>query len=205
MQLTRLFARCLDAPYLQAEKSANYYSERIGGLLYIYLQSSDGYEDWKHNFDFPARPYRRMGKTVWYAHRGFTKVWRAIEPHVAPVIADPGLQGIVTVGYSHGGALAVFCHEYIWYHRPDLRLRIHGYSFGGPRVLWGNPTDEIRSRWNRFTVVRNIDDLITHLPPRALGYSHVGTLLQIGEKGKYSRIDAHRKESILTELKAARM
>jgi len=201
MTLTQLFERCLDAPYLQAAESANYYAERIGGLLYIYLQSSDGGEDWKNNLDFPARPYRRMGETVWYAHRGFVKVWRAIEPHLAPLIADPRLQGIVTVGYSHGGALAVFCHEYVWYHRPDLRYRIGGYSFGGPRVLWGKRTEDILSRWERFTVVRNLDDLITHLPPRALGYFHVGNLLEIGEEGKYSRIDAHRRESILAELR----
>lgn len=201
MTLTQLFERCLDAPYLQAAESANYYAERIGGLLYIYLQSSDGGEDWKNNLDFPARPYRRMGETVWYAHRGFVKVWRAIEPLLAPLIADPRLQGIVTVGYSHGGALAVFCHEYVWYHRPDLRYRIGGYSFGGPRVLWGKRTEDILSRWERFTVVRNLDDLITHLPPRALGYFHVGNLLEIGEKGKYSRIDAHRRESILAELR----
>ena len=104
MTLLQLFARCLEVPYLQAEESANYYTERIGGILYIYLQSSDGGEDWKNNLDFPARPYKQMGKTVWYAHRGFVRVWRAIEPRVAPLIADPLLQGIVTVGYSHGGA-----------------------------------------------------------------------------------------------------
>lgn len=80
MTLLQLFSRCLEVPYLQAVESANYYTERIGGILYIYLQSSDGGEDWKNNLDFPARPYKRMGKTVWYAHRGFVRVWRAIEP-----------------------------------------------------------------------------------------------------------------------------
>ena len=30
MTLLQLFARCLEVPYLQAEESANYYTERIG-------------------------------------------------------------------------------------------------------------------------------------------------------------------------------
>jgi hypothetical protein len=72
-------------------------------------------------------------------------------------------------------------------------------------VLWGKRTEDILSRWKRFTVVRNVDDLITHLPPRVLGYFHVGSLLEIGEKGKYSRIDAHRRESILAELRSERI
>jgi hypothetical protein len=59
------------------------------------------------------------------------------------------------------------------------------------------------SRWERFTVIRNIDDIVTHLPPRALGYTHVGHVLEIGEKGTYSRVDAHRPENILAELKRA--
>jgi len=55
-------------------------------------------------------------------------------------------------------------------------------------------------RWERFTVIRNLDDLVTHMPPAVLGFSHVGELLEIGEKGRYSRVDAHRPENILAEL-----
>ena len=55
-------------------------------------------------------------------------------------------------------------------------------------------------RWERFYVIRNLDDAITHLPPRALGYCHVGNLIEVGVNGKYSAIDAHRPESYLAEL-----
>lgn len=200
MKLSVLFARCLDAPYLQAAESASYYIERKGAVLYTYLQGSDGAQDWKNNLDFPARPYQKTDGATWMAHRGFVKVWRVIEPIVAAAIADPQLQSIVTVGYSHGGALAVLCHEYVWYHRPDLRDRIEGYGFGAPRVLWGVLSPEIKARWDKFTVVRNLDDLVTHLPPSALGYVHVGKLLEIGKAGRYSHIDAHRSENIMREL-----
>lgn len=200
MKMSQLYARCLDAPYAEAAEAASYYIERKGAVLYIYLQDSNGLEDWKNNLDFPARPYHKMENTTWMAHRGFVKVWRMIEPYVSDAISDTRLQSVVTVGYSHGGALAVLCHEYVWFHRPDLREHIEGYGFGAPRVLWGVLSPEVRARWKRFTVVRNIDDLVTHLPPKTLGYTHVGRLLEIGAAGRYSHIDAHRSENIMREL-----
>ena len=83
----------------------------------------------------------------------------------------------------------------------DLRDNLYSYGFGCPRVLWGSKTKEIINRWEKFTVVRNIDDIVTHLPPKILGYFHVGNLLEIGKKGKYSKVDAHKSENILIELK----
>ena len=198
--LAWLFEHCLTADYIQVGRAANYAAVRQGDALYLYFQDSDGAQDWKSNLDFPARPYREMDGIRWYAHRGFVRVWQEIEPYVAPMITDPTLHHVVTVGYSHGGALAVLCHEYLWFHRPDLRRSIEGYGFGCPRVLWGVRSGELLTRWERFFVVRNIDDVVTHLPPRVLGYFHVGHLFEIGEAGKYSRIDAHRAENILAEL-----
>ncbi len=200
MELSWLFRRCLNIDYTGLGNSADVAIENIDATMYIYLECSDGREDWHNNLDFPAKAYKRMGVTAWYAHRGFLKVWKNIEAYIAPYASDGKLENIVTVGYSHGGALAVLCHEYIWYHRPDLRGSIEGYGFGSPRVIWGNVSDEVAARWEKFTVVRNVDDLVTHLPPRVLGYTHVGKMLEIGQKGTYSRVDAHKKENILMEL-----
>lgn len=205
MRTDQLFRRCLEKTYLHTENGGDYAYERRDDTLYIFLQCSDGVTDWKNNLDFPARPYRRMGRTAWYAHRGFLRVWKSVEPHLFPLVKDTSLSRIVTVGYSHGAALAVFCHEYVYFHRPDLRNRIDGYGFGCPRVLWGAPSHTLRSRWERFYVVRNLDDLVTHLPPALLGYRHVGKLLEIGEKGRYNAIDAHRPENILRELSARKV
>jgi hypothetical protein len=81
-----------------------------------------------------------------------------------------------------------------------LRSSIEAYGFGAPRVLWGILGNK-RHRWDNFTVVRNLNDLVTHLPPVIFGYRHVGKLIRIGKRGKYSMIDAHRQENILNELK----
>ncbi len=200
MRLSLLFEKCLHTSYLHSPDGGDYATERIGSTLYIYLEHSDGDEDWKTNMDFPARSYQRMGKTAWRAHRGFLKVWKSMEPYLADAIADASVQKIVTVGYSHGAALAVLCHEYIWFHRSDLRDVIESYGFGCPRVIWGKQRSDLQKRWENFTVIRNFDDIVTHVPPVFLGYRHVGKMLEIGEMGKYSAIDAHREENILKEL-----
>lgn len=202
MQLSLLFAQCLRAPYVQAGVSASYAVKREGEVLYLFFEGSDGENDWKRNLDFPAKAYKRMGKTVWFAHRGFLKVWKELEPVLATEIAAKTVRKIVITGYSHGAAIAALCHEYVWFHRPDLRNGIEGYGFGCPRVFWGIKGKRIRERWERFTVIRNIDDVVTHLPPALLGYSHVGTLLEIGKRGKYSPVQAHYAKNILTELYA---
>lgn len=200
--LCELFRQCLDAVYANTSGAASYAVRRCGDVLYIYFEASNGAADWKRNLDFPVKAYKRMGITVWFAHRGFLEAWRELEPILSSKIADKSVQKIILTGYSHGAAIAILCHEYVWFTRPDLRASIESYGFGCPRVIWGTPSAEVRRRWDNFTVVRNIDDAVTHLPPAVLGYTHVGNMLEVGVRGKYSSVDAHRPENIAAELEA---
>lgn len=199
--LFMLFERCLSAPYIHIDKtSADYYVELIDDVLYIYLESSSGIYDWESNLNFPAIPYRRMGKSLWFCHRGFLRVWRSIEERISSVIVDKIIKKIITVGYSHGGALATLCHEYVWFNRRDLKDLIEGYAFGAPRVLWGIPIKAVSERWKNFSVIRNANDIVTFLPPKIFGYYHVGNMIEIGDAKSYSPTAAHRPENILYEL-----
>ena len=201
MDLYWLFEKCLSAKYRHDGESANYAIERIGSRLYLFFEDSDGAEDWRINLDFPVKAYKRMGRTAWFAHRGFLGAFKRTEQYLARDISDPSVKSIVVAGYSHGAAIALLCHEYIWFNRPDLRSSLNGYGFGCPRVLWGIIRACVARRWERFLVIRNLDDIVTHLPPAVLGYSHAGDLLEIGERGKYSPIEAHYPENILDELR----
>lgn len=201
MELYDLMLQCTKIPYLQTGIAANYAVKRENEILYVFFEDSDGKTDWKDNLNFPAKAYKRMGRTIWFAHRGFLRVWKELEPVLAPDILDESVRKIVISGYSHGGALAMLCHEYAWYRRPDLRKALEGYGFGAPRVFWGILTPVLKKRWENFTVIRNVNDLITHLPPAFLGFSHVGEMLKIGKKGKYTPIEAHFARNILRELK----
>ncbi len=197
--LKKLFGDCLRRHYRETDVGASWDFSRRGNELRIYFEPSNGTRDWLHNLTFHAVPYHDM-QPPWECHAGFLTCWQSVKPHIAALIADPTVNRVCIVGYSHGAALAVLCHEFIYYHRPDLRGSMLGVGFGCPRVLYGRVPIAIAQRWEQFYVVRNIDDLVTHLPPRALGYFHVGNLITVGEAGRCNAIDAHRPESYLREL-----
>ncbi len=206
MKLSTLFFNLNNTSYIHTKSGLDYAVRGSGTTLYIYFQHSNGELDWKNNLDFPAKPYKEMkckeGKFshTWYAHRGFLRMWKEAETYLSKYILDTRYQKIIVSGYSHGAALALLCHEYIWYNRPDLRHSLEGYGFGCPRVIWGIKSKCHKERWARFYVVKNIDDLITHLPPFIFGYFHVGNMLKIGARGRYSMIRAHFPDSYMTEL-----
>ncbi len=197
--LKNLFLACLQADYHEVDHGGSWAFLRDDRELTLFFEHSHGLTDWLNNLHFTAVPYRDMNPE-WQCHAGFLRVWKSLRPHLIPLIFDPTMTRLTIVGYSHGAALAVLCHEFVYYHRPDLRQTLLGVGFGCPRVLFGCPPPEVAARWERFLVVRNIDDLVTHLPPRALGFCHVGNLVTIGTPNRYSAIDAHRPESYLAEL-----
>lgn len=199
--LKQLFISCLEADYVDAEEDGSFAAVRDGDLLYLFFEKSNGVEDWINNLSYHAVSRGRIDDR-WFCHEGFLEVFEDILPHIERLILNKAVRRIVTVGYSHGAALALLCHEYIWYNRPDIREACESFGFGCPRVIWGTVPRE-GERWRSFYIVRNIDDIVTHLPPKALGYRHVGRLVEVGEIGKYSGIDAHRAENYIFELENA--
>lgn len=199
--LKQLFISCLEADYVDTEEDGSFAAVRDGDLLYLFFEKSNGVEDWINNLSYHAVSRGRIDDR-WFCHEGFLEVFEDILPHIEGLILNKAVRRIVTVGYSHGAALALLCHEYVWYSRPDIRAECESFGFGCPRVIWGTVPKE-GERWRSFYIVRNIDDVVTHLPPRALGYRHVGRLVEVGEIGKYSGIDAHRAENYIFELENA--
>lgn len=198
--LLTLFEWVLQVPYHQLEENAaSYFTKRDGDTLYLFFEKSNGKEDWKNNFDFPAKPYREM-KDLWFVHRGFLKVFKTIEPYIEAEVNDPTVKHIVIGGYSHGAALALLCHEYCVFHRPDIAKEIYGAGFGCPRVVWGKLNKRLKARFAQFVVIRNCRDLITHLPPWLFGFRHVGKMYKIGCHERYGIIKSHYAENYLKEL-----
>lgn len=197
-----LFKRCLNADYTHTAEGGDYAIEVDGNTLYILFEWSDGKEDWRNNFDFPAKPYKRMTEK-WFCHRGFLRVWKAmrdeIEIRVAEILQQHAdISEITIVGYSHGGAMALLATEDMTYLYGD-RMAVSGYGFGAPRVLWGYVPKAVRERISAFVTVRNIPDIVTHLPPKAFGYRDIN-VKEIGEKWKYNPIEAHYSSSYIAEL-----
>lgn len=198
--MLRKFQECLNAIYTTVENDASYAVSRRGTTLKLFFERSNGRVDWLNNFDFPAKPYRDM-PDLWFCHRGFLKVWKSIEPHVSGYILDPVIRKVEIAGYSHGGAIAALCHEYVKFNRSDVEVT--GFGFGAPRVVWGSPNERVLSRFEGFTVVRNGNDFITHLPPSIFGFRHVGTLIEIGESE--DAVKDHYPQNYIDALKALEM
>lgn len=200
--MLKLFRRCLKAEYIHTAENGDYAIEVDGDTLYILFECSDGKEDWRNNFDFPAKPYKRMGD-LWFCHRGFLKVWKAmrdeIENRVAEILQEnTDISNITIVGYSHGGAMALFATEDMTYLYGE-KFSVSGYGFGAPRVLWGYVPKAVRKRISAFTTVRNIPDIVTHLPPKVFGYQDIN-IKEIGEEGKYKPVEAHYSSAYIAEL-----
>ena len=200
--MINLYRRCLDAEYTHTTEGGDYAIEVDGNTLYILFEWSDGAEDWKNNFDFPARPYKRM-TDKWFCHRGFLKVWKAMRDEIENRVAETlerntDISNITIVGYSHGGAMALFATEDMTYLYGD-KFNVSGYGFGAPRVLWGYVPKAVRERISAFVTVRNVPDIVTHLPPKVFGYRDIN-IEEIGEKGKYKPIKAHYSSAYIEEL-----
>lgn len=225
-----LFNRCRNAKYIHTAESGDYAIQVEGRSLYLLFQWSKDEEDWLNNFDFipthlhtlkerwahlkalirsfvsgvsaPAKAYKHMTRP-WLCHRGFHRVWMAmrdeIEARVEAMLEEHEIDRIVCVGYSHGGALAVFATEDMAYLYGD-EYTVEGYGFGAPRVLWGPIPTEVKERLAGFRVVRNVPDIVTHVPPAWLWFKHAGEVVEIGEKGKYNAFTAHKAASYQAEL-----
>jgi len=130
------------------------------------------------------------------------RVWKSVLPYIERVILSPSVRRIISVGYSHGAALSLLCHSYVYSIRSDIIEECESYGFGCPRVVWGRVPDEA-DRFANFCRVSVAGDIVTGLPPKLFGYRHVGGAITLGRPGKYSGVDAHRPEIYLLELDAA--
>lgn len=225
-ELYEAFRECLLAEnrYVHVENRASYCMKQSGRTLTLLFQKSNGLTDWINNFDFlprsqsnvyqcckavlcglslPATPYRHMENSVrWKCHRGFLRVWKSIEPYVADTVRNPQVSSIRIIGYSHGAAIAQLCYEYVRFHRPDVC--VVGYGFGAPRVVWGRPSQEVAERFEGFVAVRNGKDLVTYMPPRLVGFRHVGRLITLNRENSRGLIKDHYPEAYMMALRGAR-
>ncbi|MBE6585628.1 MAG: lipase family protein [Ruminococcaceae bacterium] len=203
-----LFTRCLSADYVHTLAGGDYAIQCELPTLYLLFEWSDGCEDWHNNLTFLARRANPESppSEAWYAHRGFLKVWNAMEAEVirelTRIIRAHAVQSVICVGYSHGAALSLLATESLSRHLGS-KVTVLGYGFGSPRLIKGKLPDVVSRRLSGYTTIRNIPDLVTHLPPAAWGYRHIH-LVSIGKKGKYGPIQAHTSQAYVKELKTGK-
>jgi triacylglycerol lipase len=133
-------------------------------------------------------------------HRGFKKALDAVVLDVQQQIVTLRTSGqaLWVTGHSLGAALAILCVA----HLKQQGIPVNGlYTFGAPRV--GDKT--FAERFNADFVSKtfrfvNNNDVVTRVPPRALAYSHVGTIKYFDAKGNLQH-DRSEWQKFLDRLK----
>jgi len=116
-------------------------------------------------------------------HRGF---WFSLEDVWAPIndrcreLQKIKPRPVFITGHSLGGAMAtIAASKFIHEDKPFTSV----YTFGQPRALTRDTAlifnVECKSRYFRF---HNNNDMVTRVPARVMGYSHIGTYLYITEE-----------------------
>lgn len=116
-------------------------------------------------------------------HRGFWQsvedIWQMLMAHLNKLQAVCKRPIFIT-GHSLGGAMAtIAAARFIHEDKPFTSV----YTFGQPRTLTRDTAyifnSECKDRFHRF---HNNNDIVTRVPTRFMGYSHIGSYLYISEE-----------------------
>lgn len=201
MTLCELFCAVCEERYFHLHPSeVSYRIRRVGRrTVHILFEWSHGMEDWLGNLDFcPVRTVLSGERLL--VHRGFLRAYLAVRERLHCALSDGAIGRLIVGGYSHGAALCALTVADTHALCQARGIEVAGVGFGAPRVLWGFGKPTVL---RRFLAVRCGHDLVTHLPPRALGFSHGSTLLSLPAPHRMTPWDAHREASYRTALAAS--
>ncbi len=122
-------------------------------------------------------------------HSGFygalSSIWKDVYKEVVTLRTNK--QSIWITGHSLGGALAALSAATFELQKP--RLSINGvYTFGQPRIANHKFSKKYNNKLKDITFrCVNNNDVVTRVPPQAMGYRHVGKLMYFDTKGKLRR------------------
>lgn len=126
--------------------------------------------DWKNNFRFPAKLYKKQDSCM-LVHRGYGDAWKSCNDEVMKAFIKltesyPDCTPAIC-GWSYGGAMALLAAEDFFY-RTHKRAGV--ITFGAPKPLFGKKTFKyVRSCVQFVYQWTHVNDCVPLLPP-FLGY-----------------------------------
>lgn len=138
-----------------------------------------------------------------YTHTGFTVSFKAIEEdlkkRLEEFITNNEVENIYCYGWSLGGALVQLIHESLVYRyniKEDRNIQILSFASGSPRVFYYafkyNPFKaldwfRLSLRFKKCFLLKDVNDIITRVPPVIFGARHVIQEVRLG--GKFNIIE----------------
>jgi triacylglycerol lipase len=153
-------------------------------LILVTFRGSESRTDWKNNLDFVLiQGYGgRVDEFQGRVHRGFSRALDSVWGQVKRTIDQFQTQGqtLWFTGHSLGAALATLAVSRLVLaeDKPVGGLYTYGSPRVGDRVFAQNFNNQFKDQSFRFV---NHKDIVTRLPPRQAGYSHVGTFLYFSD------------------------
>lgn len=154
--------------------------------LYITFRGSDGKQDWCDNIKGWTKevPYQTTNPNI-KVHAGFISQYKKARNLLRVVLDKDIVEGkcnsIIVTGHSLGGALATICALDLQFNDHN-DMEIECITFGSPRV--GNRA--FAHSYNlRVPVTYRLvygHDTVCKVPPKILGYEHVGTRILVDRK-----------------------
>lgn len=140
--------------------------------LFVFFQGSNSDVDWKNNFRFFAKMYKKQVSPM-LVHKGFARAWKSCNDEVMEVIKlfkqDVGEElQVFFVGHSFGGAMALLASEDYYFRFKDKPYVI---TFGAPKVFATKKSVEyVKSCVKEIKQFTHKSDIVTYMPPF---YKHV--------------------------------
>ena len=156
-----------------------YVAETDDHYLIVFRGTESDIGDWLTdlNFDFKRHFFGLV-------HDGFGTSFSQLYPEILSHIRQYKEKPVFIAGHSLGAALAGLCA--IQLKMADFDI-VGVYTYGMPRIgnhmFASNYDMHLKSVTHRIV---NNNDIVTRVPPRVMGYQHVGSLQYITSTGKIS-------------------
>lgn len=143
--------------------------------LNVYFLGSNSKTDWKTNFNFPSKVYKRQ-KSCLKAHRGFVKAFKTANDVIIEKMLNLSKEfsiplkelEVTFIGHSFGGAMAILAAEdfcFRFEQKPNV------ITFGAPKLLANKKSvNYIKNCCGEIFQFAHQNDIVTYLPPM---YRHV--------------------------------
>ena len=153
-------------------------------MVIAYEATEDNFKDWFRNIQALRKKrfidVERMEQAAgsWMVHRGFYDEWVMNRDFSIKLAADASAQGyeLWITGFSQGGACATIAYHEIY---RALKKDITCVTFGAPAQGGPRWRDKVEKQPGRYLRVKTKYDVVTCLPPRALGYTHADPTLTL--------------------------
>jgi triacylglycerol lipase len=185
-------------------EGAIFTSMDINDTAWIVFRATDSVKNIVIDFLFPQLviPYGNYDSKI-MVHGGFLLSYIGYaRGYIQSWLKDHGnIKRVVLIGHSLGAALATLCAVDIQYNFPGMNIQC--ITFGSPRVGNKSFADSYNKRVpHTFRYVYK-NDFIIHMPPKCIGFEHIGYMTQLGKPGCLSFKDhdiMRYREAINTEV-----